>query len=257
MVDIHCHVLPEIDDGSKSKMMSLQMCAMAADSGVTDIIATPHMIDFFKQDIFFERVSDRMKYMEEKLKSENIPVKLHTGAEVFASEDILCAPDLSRLALASSRYLLVEFSFTSATLAFVRETVETITEQNLVPVIAHPERYSFTISDYSAINTLAQDGALFQCNLSSLAGDLGKAEYKLAQAMVNAGAVSFLASDAHRVEYRNTDITGIVEYIKRYKKKVNTDNFNTYLLDNPNLILENAEVPHPDFEPLGKHRRFF
>lgn len=257
MVDIHCHILPEIDDGSKSKQMSVELCRMAVGSGVTDIIATPHMTDLFSQDKFFERVNVRMKYMEGKLRAENIPLKLHTGAEVYASSDMLCAPDLSALTLVGSRYLLVEFSFGESTLEFVKDVVQVIESQGLVPVIAHPERYDFTMKNYNSISELSEMGVLFQCNLSSLTGDLGKNEYKLACEMVNKGAVSFLASDAHRIEYRNTDINSMVDYISRYKKKVNTENFNKLLIENPNKILRNEEISVPKYSSLEKKKFIF
>lgn len=253
MVDIHCHILPEFDDGSKSKTMSIQMCEMAVQSGITDIIATPHMTDLYAQDKFFERARVRMEYMRNKLESENIPLRLHMGAEVYASNDILYAPDLSKLTLAGSKYLLVEFSFGEATENFVSEVVDAIKEQGLVPVIAHPERYDFTMKNYQSVNNLSEKGVLFQCNLSSLVGDLGKNEFKLAAEMVNKGAVSFLASDAHRLSYRNTDINGMIDYIKRYKKKVNTDLFNKYLINNPQKILENSDIEVPEFPKLEKH----
>lgn len=252
MIDMHCHILPEIDDGAQSRKMSLQMCRMAAQSGVTDIIATPHMMDLYAGDEFHEKVAVRMAVMQQLLAQNDIPITLHKGAEVYSSEDILYSPDLRPYTLAGSRYLLFEFDFGSATLDYVKEVVSVILSQDLVPVLAHPERYRFTLSDYENINKLADCGVLFQCNLGSLTGELGKKEAILAREMVNAGAVSFLATDAHRVGYRNTDINGMVESIKEYKKKVNTEAFGTMLQDNPLKIIRGEQVEHPAFPMLKK-----
>lgn len=252
MIDIHCHVLPEIDDGSTSKQMSVELCDMAAKSGVTDIIATPHMTDLYAKKEFHDRVAVRMKYLNDKLKSENIPVKIHKGCEVYASKDILYSPDLTDLTLAGSKYLLFEFSFIDSDFSYVREVVTVIQSQGLVPVIAHPERYDFILKDYTNINRFADCGVLFQCNLGSLTGELGKKEKRLAKEMLDKGAISFLASDAHRVKFRNTDIKGMINYINEHDKKIDTSGFETYLQANPQKIISGESVPYPTVKPLQK-----
>lgn len=253
MIDLHCHILPEIDDGSRSREMSVQMCKTAAQSNVTDIIATPHMTDLYAKQEFHEKVSVRLKYLNEKMVSENIPVRIHKGAEVYASKDILYSPDLTDLTLAGSKYLLFEFSFIDSDFDYVKEAITVIQSQGLVPVIAHPERYEFIQRDYSNINRLADCGALFQCNLGSLTGELGKREKRLSREMVNKGAVSFLASDAHRVKFRNTDFSAMIEQIKKDAKKLDMSNFETYLNTNPKILLSGKSVPYPNPKPLQKH----
>ncbi len=253
MIDIHCHVLPEIDDGSTSKQMSVEMCAIAADSKVTDIIATPHMTDLYAKQEFHDRVAVRLKYLNDKMKSENIPVRIHKGAEVYASKDILYSPDLTDLTLAGSKYLLFEFSFVNSDFDYVKEVITVIQSQSLVPVIAHPERYDFIQRDYSNINRLSDCGALFQCNLGSLTGELGKREKRLAREMINKGAVSFLASDAHRVKFRNTDLSGMLKCIEKDAKKLDMSNIEAYLNTNPALVLSGKTVPYPSPKPLQKH----
>lgn len=252
MIDLHCHILPEIDDGAQNREMSLEMCKMAAKSKVTDIIATPHMTDLYTKQEFHTKVSARLKYLNEKMVEENIPVRIHRGAEVYASKDILYSPDLTDLTLAGSKYLLFEFSFIDSDFDYVKEAITVIQSQGLVPVIAHPERYDFIQRDYTNINRLADCGALFQCNLGSLTGELGKREKRLSREMINKGAVSFLASDAHRVKFRNTNIGGMLEQIKNDSKKLDLSNFKTYLITNPKLLLSGESVPYPNPQPLKK-----
>lgn len=255
MVDMHCHILPEMDDGARSRRMAFDMCKMAVSSGVTDIIATPHMLDLYANDEFEEKRSIRLEYMNRLMKEYEIPLTIHGGAEVFASKDILYSPDLKPYTLAGSRYLLFEFDFAEATLDYAKEVASVILSQDLIPVLAHPERYRFTLSDYSAINRLAECGVLFQCNLGSLTGELGKKESVLAREMVNSGAASFLATDAHRVEYRNTDINGMLDAVRQYKKKVDLNNINTLLNANPMKIIRGERVENPRF-PLLKKKLF-
>lgn len=252
MVDMHCHILPEIDDGAQSKKMSLDMCAMAVKSGVTDIIATPHMFDLYANNEFNEKVSSRLDFLNSALADSQLALHIYKGAEVYASKDILYSPDLSDYALAGSRYLLFEFDFGEATLDYAKEVVSVILNQNLIPVLAHPERYDFTLSNYENINRLADCGVLFQCNLGSLTGELGKKEARLAKEMVNSGAASFLATDAHRVEFRNTDINGMLEYIRDYKKKVDFSKIGKLLNENPMKIIKGKRVEYPLFPTLKK-----
>ena len=252
MIDIHCHILPEIDDGSQSRAMSLKMCRMAAESGVTDIIATPHMLDLYAGDEFKEKVKVRLDYMNGLLKEQGVPVRIHKGAEVYASNDIIYSPDLSDYTLAGSRYLLFEFDFGTATFSYAKEVISIIQSQDLTPVIAHPERYDFTQRDYENINRLADCGALFQCNIGSLTGELGKRSAKLSLEMLNAGAISFLASDAHRVEFRNTDFNSMIDSLKGMKKQPDLSKLNLLLNENPAKILKGERVEYPSFSTLKK-----
>ena len=252
MIDIHAHILPEMDDGAQSRRMAFDMCKLAVNSGVTDIIATPHMLDLYAGSEFDEKVTTRIQYMNRLMKEYDIALTIHRGAEVYASKDILYSPDLKPYTLAGSRYLLFEFEFAEATLNYAKEVSSVILSQDLIPVLAHPERYHFTFSDYENINRLADCGVLFQCNLGSLTGELGKRESILAREMINNGAVSFLATDAHRVAYRNTDINGMIQTIKEYKKKVNIKHFDTLLTENPMKILRGERVENPSFPTLKK-----
>ncbi|MBQ6381096.1 MAG: capsular biosynthesis protein [Clostridia bacterium] len=252
MIDIHAHILPQIDDGAQSKTMAFEMCEMAARSGVTDIIATPHMMDLYASDEFSEKVNVRVDFMNRLMEEKGIALRIHKGAEVFASGDILFSPDLHPFTLAGSRYLLFEFDFGEATLNFAKEVAGIILSQDLIPVLAHPERYRFTLSNYENINRLADCGVLFQCNIGSLTGELGKKEAVLAREMLNAGAVSFLGSDAHRVKFRNTDIRGMLSSIKEGKKKVDYAKIEPLLTENPAKLLRGEHVENPSFATLKK-----
>ena len=252
MIDIHAHILPQIDDGAQSKTMAFEMCEMAAKSGVTDIIATPHMMDLYAGDEFYQKADVRVDFMNRLMEEKGIDLRVHKGAEVYASKDILYAPDLRAYTLAGSRYLLFEFDFAEATLQYAKEVASIILSQDLIPVLAHPERYRFTLSNYENINRLADCGVLFQCNIGSLTGELGKRESILAREMINAGAASFLATDAHRVAYRNTDICGMLEDIKQNKKKVDYIKLKPLLTDNPMKIIRGETVENPSFVTLKK-----
>ncbi len=253
MIDIHCHILPEFDDGSKSKQMSVEMCRMAAESGVTDIVATPHTYNLFDTAEYFERYRERMWYMSDKLKKERIPVKIHEGAEVHVTDDFFHNPDFGKFTLGESEYILIEYSFSRCTIEYAVKAIKAVKAQGLVPVIAHPERYLYTVKDYDFVNRLAEHGVHFQVNLGSVIGELGKEQMRLAKEIVNSGMASFLASDAHRTEFRNTDFTRMLACLP---KDIDTSDFDNLLTNNAAEILSGGRIPLPDYTGIEK-KSFF
>ena len=149
MVDIHCHILPGVDDGSPSMEDSLQMARMAADSGVTDIIATPHcnLPGDGPKNYRSAALRTGFSRLRQALEQEGIPLRIHPGAEVF------CTPELPELldrrqlqTLGGGRYLLVEFYFDESA-EFMEQCFHQIRTRGLTPVAAHPERYKTVQQD--------------------------------------------------------------------------------------------------------------
>ena len=253
MVDIHCHILPEFDDGSQSKQMSVEMLELAADSGITDIICTPHTYDLFDTAEHFQKYKDRLEYLDYKIKTKHIPVKLHIGAEVHVTDEFFNNPDFSRFSMAGSKYVLIEYSFTKCKIDYAIKAINAVKELGYKPIIAHPERYMYTVEDYDFVNKLAEQGVHFQVNLGSLIGELGKKEQKLAKEIVNSGMASFLASDAHRVAFRNTDFNRMLQCVP---KDVDTSDFENLLTNNPLKIINGEDIPLPKYTPIEK-KSFF
>ena len=141
MIDIHCHILPDLDDGAASLEEALEMARIAAYSGVTDIIATPHFRGEPEALEMIGDISRRFVQLQEALERWSIPVRLHRGAE------ILCTPQTPALArqellptLGNTRYVLTEFYFNES-FGFMDITLQKIAAAGYIPVVAHPERY--------------------------------------------------------------------------------------------------------------------
>lgn len=175
MVDIHCHILPGVDDGSPSMEDSLQMARMAADSGVTDIIATPHCNLPGDGPKNYRSASLRTGFsrLRQALEQEGIPLGIHPGAEVF------CTPELPELldrrqlqTLGGGRYLLVEFYFDESA-EFMEQCFHQIRTRGLTPVAAHPERYDAVQRDPYIIRRWFEGGVVIQLNKGSILGRLG------------------------------------------------------------------------------------
>ncbi len=121
----------------------------------------------------------------------------------------------------------------------LKRYLEEIRNRALVPIIAHPERYRYLQKEPELAQVLFQEGALFQVNADSLCRGSGRAQFKLAKEMVNRGLVSFLATDAHGLDFRPNDL---LEQLLCLSKKVRTDEIGAMLNENPELVLQNREI---------------
>ncbi len=208
MVDMHCHILPGIDDGAEDMDDTLAMAALAAECGVSAIVATPHCnIPGAPSNYFDDYLKKLIVKTRQALAEENIPIKLLSGMEVYVTFDL---PDLIKqgkiLTLNQSRYLLVEFNFGEDP-EFVEIMADRLKELKIIPVIAHPERYEFIKFNPEFANILKSKGCVLQSNKGSFLGRYGSSTRETAFELLRAGAVSVVASDAHNCTVRTPYMT--------------------------------------------------
>lgn len=192
MIDLHSHILPELDDGSRSLQESLAMARMAVESGVTVMAATPHCADARAREVY-----EAWKLLRQALKENAIPLKLFPGMEIFGTEDTLQLLQEGKLfTLNGSRYPLIEFSFHSDG---EHETwiLRSLCKAGLRPIVAHPERYSYVQYDPEIINRWYRMGCLMQINRGSLLGRFGPGAQELAVELVDRKFAAVVASDSH------------------------------------------------------------
>ncbi len=206
MIDIHCHILPQIDDGASSMAEAVELCRIAEQNGITHAIATPHLIPMNGIEEFVEQRDERIERLKSAIAEENIKLNILAGAEIYVDDDIFYAPKLDKVTLAGSCYCLIEFAFSRVGFSSIVRYIKEIRSRGLEPIIAHPERYEYMQRDWNLINRLIDMGVLFQINSSSLLGASGLEAQKLALAMVQTKAASFIASDAHSVVNRPNDL---------------------------------------------------
>ena len=234
MIDLHSHILPEIDDGSKNLYESLEMARMAVDSGVTAIVATPHCMDDRRWEVY-----DAWKLFVRMLEEHEIPLKLFLGMEIFGTEDTASMLRNGKLfTLNDSRYPLIEFPF------HTDGEVETgilrsVCRAGFRPVVAHPERYACIQRNPELINQWYRMGCLFQVNRGSLLGRFGGRAEMMAMELVERGFAAVIASDAHSSQVRTPwmdDVRQLLskEFSRQYAKAL--------LEDNPAGILNNEEL---------------
>lgn len=249
MIDIHSHILNNIDDGARDLETAVRMCRVAKENGIDRIVATPHIRTMDDVDAFIAKRDNAIGILRERLAEEENDVELFAGAEIYVDDDIFFANDLTRLTINSSRYLLVEFSFRNLRLRKIYEYLDEIVKHGLVPIIAHPERYEYFQQDYEAVNSLAKDGVLFQLNAASLASLDGRQEFELAYSMAYNGLASFIGTDAHSLVNRPNNIAHMMKY---FPADISRRNMQIMLHDGAQAVLADEAVPQPERKAIRR-----
>lgn len=240
MTDIHCHILPGIDDGASCIEEALDMAVLAAESGVTDIICTSHIrCNHDNPKTVAAKIENLYKELRNKLEENSIPVNLYMGAEILCLPDILLYLEKRLLpTLGGTDYLLAEFPF-DAPGEYINSMLKKTTAMNYRPVIAHPERYSAVRRDPALLPDWFDRGYILQLNKGSILGAFGSRVRTTALEMLDSGLCHVIASDAHGSISRTPSIANLIDFLNdRYKPE-----YIALLLDeNPRRILENRDT---------------
>lgn len=201
MIDLHCHILPGIDDGPGDLSVSLEMArAMAAD-GVSVVACTPHILPGLYHNSG-PQIRRLVAHFEQILEQECISLRLVTGADNHIVPSFVASLRSGHLlTLAESRYVLVEPPHHIPPVRLEDFFFE-LTTAGYVPVLTHPERLSWITSHYAVILRMARAGVWMQITAGSLAGDFGRSSQYWAERMLAEGNVHILATDAHDVDRR-------------------------------------------------------
>lgn len=196
MKDIHSHILYGIDDGARDLEESVELLKQMEEEGITDIILTPHYIENTK---YTCDIKEKQKRIEELKHYTNI--KLYIGNEVYISENTAKLLQEGKIStLNHSRYLLVELPMSNK-LVNLEHILYELLRCNIIPIIAHPERYSYVQENIHYLDELKEMGILFQGNYESLFGKYGKNSEKTLIKLLKEQYITFLGSDIHRVGY--------------------------------------------------------
>ena len=235
MTDLHCHILHDIDDGPGSLNESLELCRIASCNQIERIVTTPHVAEFSMIENFLRKREERLGELRRALIQLDMKLELYPGAEVLINDEIFRTDRLSLLAINHSRYLLVEFPHTGLSTNKLKNYIAEIENRRLIPILAHPERYTYFQHDYEILNILLQNGALAQVNASSLCMPGNRAEHRLAGELVRQRAASFLATDAHSVQFRPNNL---LEMLSRLALNIDFDYLDAMVNINPNHVLQ-------------------
>lgn len=214
MVDIHCHILPGVDDGPENMEEALEMARKAVRCGVTDLVATSH---FRGDGQDCALLQSRFRQLSEALEQEGIPLKLHPGAEILCLEQTGEVARAGKLpTIGDTGYVLCEFCFDNS-YDFMDMVLEDISNAGYRPIIAHPERYHAIRQNPGRIRSWVRRGYIIQVNKGSVLGTFGPGVRAAARQLLNMGFVHVLASDAHSAQRRTTDLRSLRKYLlERY-----------------------------------------
>lgn len=215
MTDIHSHILFGIDDGSSTIEESLDLLKKMQDIGFTDVILTPHYIESTEYSADNSEKIKRFEYLKENIKLNNLDINIHLGNEVFIHNNILELLNNNLVfSLNQSKYLLIELPFHNQILN-LEDTIYEIQLQGYIPVIAHPERYTYFQENPKLIEPLKDMGVMFQCNYSSILGYYHKESEKLMKYLLKKGYVDFLGTDIH-----HSNKSFVIDNFNKIKKAI-------------------------------------
>lgn len=196
MIDIHSHIIFDVDDGSESLDESLKMIEEAKSVGVKTIIATPH---FMNHVLDPDRTTNNFRALIDKVSGLGVDIKM--GYEVVLNPLLLQGIRIvEQHTLNNSDYILVEFPFSSS-FELSRNVLEQIQQKGLIPIIAHPERIETFMKKRRLIRDIKDKGCLLQVNAGSIEGYYGEKTRAVAKHIIEEKLADFVASDAHRPRY--------------------------------------------------------
>lgn len=237
VIDLHSHILPELDDGSRCEEETIEMAKIAVSEGISKIVVTPH----HRKPRYLAKKEDilrKITYINKRLKEENIDLDIYTGMEIHMSRDI---PEKLKnnelLSLNGSGYILIELPMTGE-LDYAEDVLHEIRVLGYIPVIAHPERYEKVIKDPNYVKELIESGCLIQINSNSLTGHFGKESKKTAEILVKHKMVHLVCTDAHSSTRRSPRLKEGIERVKR----LNGEEYVDIMMSNADKVFNNKDI---------------
>jgi protein-tyrosine phosphatase len=244
--DVHCHLLPGIDDGPRDWQGTLALARAAVSQGIDTIIATPHQLGRYEGNTL-ERVLELVAEAQWRIKRENIPLTVLPGADVRVREDLVhLLWDRQIVTLADNNvYLLLELPHDQA--LPLGKLIYELQERGIVCVISHPERNA-EVMTRDMVRSWVQQGCLVQITAGSLLGEFGAAAKKASWRLLGQGLVHLVATDAHDTHKRPPRLRTAYQQLCRW---CGTETARQLCIVNPRAVArgETIDVPLPRSSP--------
>ena len=236
MIDLHCHLLPGIDDGAPDLETSLEMARIAVADGITTIACTPHIYPGLYEnngpDILL-----RVAALQADLDHAGIPLKLVAGCDAHLTPTMVAELNSGHIpTLAGSRYFLFEPPHHVAPPRLEQSVMATL-QAGYMPVITHPERLSWIESHYETMKALAKAGAWMQLTAGSITGRFGKRAQYWSERMLDEGLVHLVATDAHNLRNRKPLLADAVAMVAA---RLGAAAAHDMVFTRPGMVLANA-----------------
>ncbi|MCF6244079.1 MAG: capsular biosynthesis protein [Sulfurovum sp.] len=218
--DIHSHVIPGIDDGSKSMDESIFLIKELKKLGYKKLITTPHIMDKAYNNSK-ESILNNLEKLKNECKKENIDILLEAAAEYYVDDGFMKLIEKDELLAIDDEYILFETSYIHRPVD-LESVIYNITTLGYKPLFAHPERYKYIKDPEKEFSELKAHGALFQVNLNSFVGYYGKQAKKHAHVLHENSMINFLGSDVHNKSHISSLETAFKDTI--YNEIVSNNN---------------------------------
>lgn len=214
IADVHCHILPGVDDGAQTIEEACQMLKIAYEEGIRIIVMTPHhhprrgMADITE-------LKKKMRVVRDKIPEIGEDLRIFLGMEVFFREDILDEIEAGKIKLlGKSGYILVEFS-PSDDFAYIRNGLQKVQMKGCKVILAHIERYQCMLEDIHYAEELIDMGVYIQVNSGSITGDSGREVKKYVKELMKNRFVHLVGTDAHSTERRRPKMKKAMSYVQK------------------------------------------
>ena len=209
MIDIHTHILPNVDDGSKDLETSIKMIELEIDQGVTDIVLTPHVQSRVTKANTTKRIA-QFNLLKEEVFKKGLNINLHLGAEIMYLEHI--DTDFSKYQFGSQKYVLIEFS--TKVQSPIEDVCYDVMAMGYQVIVAHVERYGYlSIND---IEKIKATGALIQVNASAIINKDPLASKKIVKKLIKQQLIDIIATDTHNMDKRPPNLLEAKKHLKKY-----------------------------------------
>jgi protein-tyrosine phosphatase len=238
MIDLHCHILAGIDDGAQTIEDSLALVNAAIEDGITHIVCTPH-IQLGRFDNSIETIKTAFDKLLAQVKKQSLDVELAFAAEVRICPEIMILAKQKKLPFLGTwqgkDVLLLELPHSHIPPG-TEQLISWLNKNNIMPMIAHPERNRDIIADMSKLARISTSHCLYQITASSLCGDFGEVPQQIAEKLLLDDKVTIIATDAHNIKRRPPKLS---QAVRLTEKLVGAEKARQLVYDNPKLISEN------------------
>ncbi|WP_257348281.1 tyrosine-protein phosphatase [Pseudalkalibacillus decolorationis] len=214
MIDIHCHILPGIDDGAQTVEDSIEMARAAIDEGITTIIATPHHNSHYQN--YGSTILDKVVQLNDVLNHQQVDLTILPGQEPRITGELLSQFETGEIHTLTGgrKYMHIELPSNHVP-SYSKSIVFELQLKGITPIIVHPERNQKLIEEPDLLYELVRDGALTQVTASSIIGNFGKNIQKFSQQLIESNLTHFIASDAHNTTNRAFHLRTAFEEVER------------------------------------------
>ena len=242
MIDLHCHILPGVDDGPATMAEAMQICRTAVADGIRTMVATSH----YKPGSFTWSAAEQqvsMAAVQREIAAADLPLTILPGSEIAFCPEL---PELlnngEHLTLNRSCYFLLEFR-PQVVPATIERFLITQIEDGFLPIIAHPERNDWFAHHTDVLTALVRRGALLQITAGSLLGDFGPQARSFSQQLLRNNLVRIMATDAHNCDDRPALLTRAV---RAAAELIGIEQATALVTTNPQAVINNIRLALPE-----------